>query len=439
MMGTMELLLTLVMSMGQGPSELLDLVPTTDYWRIQGVELTTENMQAQLKAEGTDNIRRLMAIRSLGELKSREALPGLIKLAGSKELFVADYAKRAIAAVGGRKWQAKGVPLAVRVKHVNFLPAGTAMVGQFAVSPGGGPVDLAKLIGKMGPMGEQLQREGGIDQMLNPLLQFAGMVGNFRVDSVTMGVSGNVANREGFVVFIARGLYDAKRCAAALKGAMTDGDEQKIEKIAGLDVYRPDDEVAILFVSNEVLAFTGGPSADQLPVEALAKALKAGKGTLRDNKQLAAVIDATDKTGRIWAAAQLTETYRKATPIFEPFHAASLSTNFGKDGTLFTVLAKGADADQVSAAVAQLNDQLTQARKQMDETLGQMPMLKPMAEFLKSIAVKQAKADVTITAKMSGDATAAMMLAPMMMFGARASAPDDQPMVEEDMEVQPAP
>ena len=439
-MAMMSMSLVMMLMVGQGPNELLDLVSTKDYWRLESVELTAENMLAQLKPEpGAQNadIRRLMAIRALGELRSKAALPVLGKLTGSKELFVAEYAQRAVAAIGGKTLKGTGVPLARRMKDMNLLPAGTGMVIQYATAPGTGPVDIPKLIAQMGPMGESMLQEGGSDQITKPLVEVAGMIGNVRVDSVTIGLAGDMGNKKGYVVVVARGLYDAKRAAAALKKLMTDQNQQRIDKVAGLDVYRPDDEVALILASNELLVFTAGPQADQLPIEALAKAVKAGKGTLRDNKELAAIIDAADKSGRIWAAAQMTEVYRKAAPLFEPFHAAALSTKELKDSTQFTLLAQGKDADKVAAAVAQLHDELAKAGKQMDETTAQMPMLKPMAEFVKSIQVKQSAANVTITAKLTGKGSMGMLMAPMMMFNLRASpAP---PMAEDGaVEVQPA-
>jgi len=50
---------------------------------------------AQAKA-----VRRLMAVRALGKLKRPEGLAALRPLLASKEPFVADYARQAIAAVG---------------------------------------------------------------------------------------------------------------------------------------------------------------------------------------------------------------------------------------------------------------------------------------------------------------------------------------------------
>jgi len=441
-MGMMGMSFVMMLMVGQGPNELLDVVSTKGYWRLQGVELTAENMLAQLKAEpGEPNadVRRLMAVRALGELRKREALPLLRKLTDSKELFVAEYAKRAIATIEGKTLRGKGVPLAMRMEDVGLLPANCGLVAQFALAPGTGPVDVAKVIAQMGPMGEQMQQEGGLDQLTKPLVEVTGMIGNVRIDAVTVGLAGDVGNDKGFVVVVARGLYDAQRAAAALKGLMTDENRQRIDQVAGMDVYRPDDEVAMILVSNEHFVLAGGPNADQLPVEALAKAIKAGKGTLRDNKELAAIIDATDKSGRMWAAAQMTEVYRKGSPMFEPFHAAALSTKQGKGGTQLTLLAQGKDADKTAAAIAQFNAELANVRRHMEEGVAQMPMLKPMAELVKSIQVKQAGGNVTITAKMPGESSAGMMLAPMMLFGMRAVPSAPPAMVEEGpVEVQPA-
>jgi hypothetical protein len=88
-----------------GGNDLLDYLPAKHYWQAKSVTVTTENLLAELKADPKDKataVRRLMAIRTLGEQKDPNALPALKKLLGSKELFEDEYARRAVAAIEGR-------------------------------------------------------------------------------------------------------------------------------------------------------------------------------------------------------------------------------------------------------------------------------------------------------------------------------------------------
>ena len=73
-------------------------------------------------------IRRLMAIRTLGERREQAALPLLHALQDSPVLFVGDYARRALARING-------VPCAADLSaklagNVALMPADAALVGQ---------------------------------------------------------------------------------------------------------------------------------------------------------------------------------------------------------------------------------------------------------------------------------------------------------------------
>ena len=423
----------LMMLLGQGPNELLDLLPSKDYWQHQGVEMTAENVLADLTAAdantpaqgGQADVRRLMAIRTLGELRCKEALPALRKLADSKELFVADYAGRAIAAIEGRDAPRPGVSAAERLQDVELLPAGCGLVAQYALAPGAGPIDLAKVLAAMGPMAGPAPQEGGLDQLVKPLTEFAGMVGNLRVDAVTIGVAGEIDSDKGFVVVVARGLYDAKRAAAALKETLDGRDAERTQTIGGLEVFYPDREFGLIFASNQRLVLVSGPKRELMPVEQVVAAVKAGKGTLREDKELAKLIDAADKTGRLWMAVRMGETYRKAHPMLEPFVSAALVTKETKDAVEFSLLAQGDDADKVAAAVAQFNGELAKSVKGIKQAADKMPPLQPMAEFIESIQASQSGKAVTITAKFAGKGSAVAMLMPLMFFCERAAPATD--------------
>ena len=152
---------------GGGSGDLLDYVPTQSYWSDRGVSVTVDSMleeagpaapqniagliadlgaadpqahdaaaqkiiklgpvvlpQLREAAEGADPeiaerstviirllrpqitvaaVRRLMAVRALGELKDAKALPFLQSQLASSEMFMADYAQIAIGAIKGER------------------------------------------------------------------------------------------------------------------------------------------------------------------------------------------------------------------------------------------------------------------------------------------------------------------------------------------------
>ena len=117
-------------------------------------------------------VRRLMAIRALGELKARPArgvLKGLLK---SKTLFEAEYAAAAIAAIEGKAYTRPGVSAKTLVGDVWRLPAGCAIAGQYRMAPGA-PVDVAKLIKGMEPLPGGMKSEDLIAQGTQVLVQAA--------------------------------------------------------------------------------------------------------------------------------------------------------------------------------------------------------------------------------------------------------------------------
>ena len=74
--------------------------------------------------------RRLIAIRTLGELKQRHALPLLQSLAKSQLPFEAHYASRAIATIEGKTFQRPTIDPKLLQQDVSQLPFDCGLVGQ---------------------------------------------------------------------------------------------------------------------------------------------------------------------------------------------------------------------------------------------------------------------------------------------------------------------
>jgi len=353
MFGMMELLL--VALTGSAGNDLLDYMQTKAYWQIKGVPVTAEAMQAELKpilpgqmkalmADLTGNdeakrkaavgrlstmgvgvipqlekaaaaaqgnpekagaiqqligklyqarqagaVRRLMAIRTLGELKARSALPTLKGLLKSKALFEADYAAAAIAAINGKPYKRPGLSAKTLAADMWRLPPNCGIVAQVSVPPGG-PVDFAKLLKKVGQMPGGMKPDQVLVQGTKMLIKAAEMTGNIRFEGLTMGVADNVGDRTGFVVLIVRGVYDAK----AISALMGDQGRAKTETVNGIEVLKPDGEVALILPSNDMLVFCAGPKREGLPLGAVTTALKTGLGGLKPASDLGKLIKTVD-------------------------------------------------------------------------------------------------------------------------------------------------
>jgi hypothetical protein len=456
--------------LGGGTSDLLDVVPTDDYWRAKNVQVTEAALRAELAAAppvgdiaqllealGDDvaatrdaaadkirgmgpavipalaaaakggnpevagrarrlmadvrsggskaaQVRKLMAVRTAGEKKLAGLLPRLKELTAAPEPFVADYAAAAVAAIEGKPY-ARPRP-AAGADDAWLLPVATRAIVHLNLAGPSQPATaagLARLV-KMMPTA-RIQVEGApppdldkeaADQaqaMIAQVIAAAERVGNARLESVTMGVSGEVGNNSGFVAFVVRGQYDAKAVGdylaeqlaapgnAPAGGAAVGGaaDAPKREALAGVDVFRPASSAAILLASNTHAGFVAGPGPKQMPVEELAGLLKAGKaGPLKDVPEMAKLVAEVDPSLPLWGAAQMTAGFRQA-PLFRGLDSLLLTARAKGDGVALRVEARGANGPAVAEAVAMVNQGVEQANA----------FVKPMADALTDPEMKK--------------------------------------------------
>lgn len=382
-------------------------------------------------------VRRLMAIRALGELKARSALGVLKGLLTSKAPFEAEYAAAAIAAIEGKAYKRGGVAVKTLAGDIWRLPANCGIVGQFTMVPGA-PVDVAKLVKGVGQLPNNMTPEQVVTQGTAMLVMAAEMTGNIRFDSVTMGVADNVGNKTGFVVFIARGKYNSK----AMKALISDmGRRVKSETVNGYEVILPDNEVALIMPSDDILVFCAGSNRQALPLEELTTAIKTGVGGLKPTSDIGKLIKTVDTTRPLWAAATITDAYRgEGGPMIAAFKTMTLVGKAVKGGQLLTVTGRGTDANAVTAAVNQFNGHITQGQAELERQIqrgGPMSdMMKPMLEFLKSIKANAKGTSAGATATFKGSA---MMMAPLMLWGVSAHEMADPPPMNVEDGVRKAP
>jgi hypothetical protein len=447
-------------SLGEGGgNELVYYIPTKEYWQSKGVAVNVESMTAELKAPATPiqkmdpealksleeaarskepaiadaarqllvkqragdkpgQIRRLMAIRALGEMKDAKAVDALRPLTTSTEPFVADHATRALAQIEGKPVTYTAAPAETREKDLWLLPAGLGAVGQVSVGGGGEGKTLAQILAQLQP--EYGERVGQIPQMLiEHLLPLAEKTGNMRLDAVTVGAASNIGPEAGFFVAVFRGQYDT----GAMKYVMSQ--QARSEMVDGVEVFRPDSEVALFFPDGEHAVFIAGANREVLPVNSMIAHCKAGAGKLKENAELMPLIEGIDRRQAIWAAVRVSPAYRSVLfrdrePVVNAFDTMTLVGKQEAAAMKLEVKAKGTDPAQMKGAVERLQGLVQQGLAQTERMAQaqRTPMLQPWMDFLKSIQIAGEGTDATLTATLN-PTSPAMLLMPM--FGVRAA------------------
>jgi len=371
----------------------------------------TLSAQAQHK-----DVRRLMAIRALGEMKHHAAAGALAKLTESKELFVGEFAREALAAIKGAKYARPTRATDQRIKDIYLLPKNCGVVGQIDLAAPRAKIEIDKIVAALARPPFKLTKNQLIDRAFKRgLLLVAAKVGNVRIDSATIGVSDDVGDDDtGFVVVIARGLYDAEKVKAAMRGLMAQSKRSRVRKVGQVELFLPDKQTAMIFPANDMAVLLGGPNEKALPVDAVLRTLATGKGTLHENKEMMALIAAAEKTAPMWAVMRVSKSYRKV-PIFEPFGSAVLVGKRAGGVMSFALTASVQDPEKLKDVMKMIEDGLAEGRQEMNRAAARMPPMKPIADFIASIKVVEDGRQVRATAQLKADSPMGLMM-PMLMF-----------------------
>jgi hypothetical protein len=328
---------------GGGGNHLLDYAATDSYWQAKHVTVTEATMSAELVADPskkpdtskTAEVRELMAIRALGELKDPAALPLLTPLGDSKDPFVGEYAKRSIAEIQG-----KPIPLppaSPSTVDAHILPASTGAIAQATFGAQRlGSAQFFTLLNSMGqPAGPQLT---------TAVITFAEKVGDIRADCITIGVAKDVGPTSGWITFIVRGQFDSQTAITTIPADM------KTRMVGDTKLYEIDDNSAVMIPSDNELIALMGPNQGAMPSDALGAALKAGKGDIDTNADLAKVVATVDTTKPLWAAATITDAFRQL-PELAGFSTVTIVGDRTDTGVNLQSQGTGADAQKLQDSV----------------------------------------------------------------------------------------
>lgn len=454
-----------------GGNDLLDMVESSDYWKARHVEMTVDAMLAQLdrkpigdlsdlikqlgadefrvreaatkaiRAAGPEAIeqlqkaaagadpevaeraatlikqigngavataeRRLMAIRTLGELKNPVATPHLTKLLDSKEPFVVEYASAAIAAIEGRKFERPRPTLAQRDEDLNLLPHDSQFVVQAGVQERISIAweEILKRLERTPPAAGGGATRKDFETAFRTLLERGG---NVRIDLATVGIAGNMFTEDGFAVVVLRGQYHAdgfKREAIQL-GLIH-------ARVDGFDVieHPSNRSAAVILASNARMVIVGSPRGE-LSIAKVTAALKKGKGSFADNSEFAKLIQTVDRSKPVWAASIPGEANRGVTGI-EHLESMTLEVSHEKQADKQTLSAvckvRARDFGAMKAAiesVMRLRDYLTQVSPGL---IADEPQSKSLFDFAASIKLSDDGKEFTFTGQVAEPAELLMM------------------------------
>lgn len=365
-------------------------------------------------------IRRLMAIRALGELKRPEAAGPLRPLLESKEPFVADYAARALATIEGKAYERPQATKEQMARDLCLLPANCGIVAQVRM-PGGATASFEEALRGIQPMFPPgIDFTSALDELTKAITSVAERVGNVRLDGLTIGVADNVGENAGFVVVIARGRYNA----AAVKAAFAQL-QVNAAKVEGLDVFSPERDVRLIPCSDERLVFAGGPANQPLPIKEIAVAIQANADKPALGAKMQELIKSIEAGTPTWAAVVMSDAYRQA-PFLAPFDTITATAKSAEGALAIAVAATGKDPEAVRQSVATVDKGVKDGLAEIQQHAGEVPFVKPIVEFMQSIRVEAAGPKATLTAKLKGQGSALMMPL-IMLFGLRPSAVPPEP------------
>jgi hypothetical protein len=413
----------LMMLIGSGANDLLDVLHTDSYWKAKQVNVSVEQLitDATAPKPAADavaaadapahvaSVRRLMAIRTLGERKEAQATAPLQSLLDSKEPFVADYAKAALAAIQGQPAGRAAAVAEARMADVWLLPSQIDLVGQ--AIPTGKALSGGDLFGEV-PLPPGTNKAELLEKMTTELLPVVEAVGNVRLAALTIGFYANAPNEPGYAVIVARGQYDAKAAAAALGQHRV-----PTTTIDGVEVFQPDKSVAVILASDTRAVLVTGDVNGKLPLEEVVASIKKDSGSLHDNAEMAKLIGQVDTTQPIWAVLKMTDGLRQVMPPLAAFDMAKLVLSQKDDVLSLSLQAEGSDAEKVKTAVDEANAHLQDGITQLRQAVQNFPAAKPLLEAMESVKLSSEGGKATATGTMKGLASL-----PLMLFGVRAEA-----------------
>lgn len=397
------MIVTMMMSAGMpAGNDIISWMDSKTYWDSKSVTITVKSMTSELidpKGARVRPIRKLMAIRTLGELKNKQALGILKTLKKDKTLFVADYASWAIASIEGKAYTQAKTSAVVLEKDLTLLPSNCGAIAQMPNFYSSKECKISETLDKiknqLQPM--KMTKEKILAEVNNALLKVSGMTGNVRIDAITLGISQEIGDNHGFIVAVWRGLWNTQAIHQALATLKV-----KTSIKNGIKIYHPDKVMAFIILSDNRAISISAPNQEEMPLDEIISKIKANPKAAPAATPLPKLVkSAKANKPDFWAVARISNSYRQA-KLLAAFDTVTFIGKRKKDMVHFTFTGEGKNAENVVAMVKTFEDLRKQGIKQLG--LAQtMPFYKPLFDCLQSVKISVTGKKFTLTASLKGD------------------------------------
>jgi hypothetical protein len=353
------------------------------------------------QAAGEAQVRRLMAVRALGELRFAPAEAVLKKFAIEQpgQTMLAHYAQRALQQIQqpgpDRQTVQRQLPSPEqRLSDVALLPASSVGVLQIALherlkmplEPG---IDFKPFFGRGIPADTRAPT------YLAKLIALADTVGNVRLDSLSASLASSNGGNQWFAAGVVRGEWNLANVRSLLAGA---GFRLSVEQ--GLEVASHESSCRVLLLSDRRLYLAWGEGLDELPIKSLTSGGDAS-GLLRQNKRLWQLLEKTDRAQPLWGT-MISSPASDALPWLAPMESLTLGSDLRGEKLKLTVQARASDSKQVDVALVEFEKMLDKAEPESGQIAAMFLCAKPLAELMESLRTERKPGGVTATAETPG-------------------------------------
>lgn len=408
-MGFIEILLLIVMN-GGGGTDLLDYVPTDTYFEQNSVlAVTAEAMTRIAQNQDAKPTDRLMAIRALGEMGDEASLAVLEPLTDSAEPFVGGYARRSVAWICGDDPEPiEPVDADLMDADLALLPSEVQIIGQSrGLTLNTGPIGLKAMLGNLAAAsGESV--DDMVDQIAYQVLELVEVLGNIRLDTLTLGMSVREdGNGPGIVMVVARGRYDRSRLLQMFEEEESDMAFFTIDEIEVASATQDwGEQFVFMMPSDERMVFIFSEREGmQMPIDETAMLIQDGETEPALGGVLLDELDHIDRsTTPIWMAMEVPAGFKQgeAAEVLGAFDAVRMLGHANEAGDLVVdAWARGENAGAITQTVDVIRGYINEGIEELSEEMQFDPAMAevfgPIVQMLQSIEMTVEGTEVTGT------------------------------------------
>lgn len=437
----------LTMLMG-GVTDLLDVLPADEFWRIKNVQVTEQAMLSELApAAAAGDISGLIDELGAADADAREAaaakvramglgvVPQLNKATENDNPEIAARARRlitelqnsgkaqqvrrlmAIRTAGEKKMKGllpqlkeltaseemfvrdyalgaiavmEGKPhvrqLTAQADAVWKMPPDVRAVLHMSVASGSKVATMADLA-NVPNIGGPPQDEQQKKKAIDELLRKIIEIADQTGNIRIEGATLGVAGDIGDKRGYVVVMIDGQFDRAAVADLLGKQGAGKTRAVGGIDVIDLAKEFSVMFPSDRQAVLVGGPADAEKPLEALANAFKGNQTPLKQSPEMVKLLEKIDLKQPMWGAMHVTPAYKQL-PVFGSLDSLTLSGTMKQNLLSFRFDATGQNEASVREAVAMVSQGVAQMKAMMQQANQEPPQagMKPMLDSMLKLA-----------------------------------------------------